>query len=109
MDQDTNGNISEPLSLHLYLYADGDPINHIDPSGDQADIAIAGAEIALAIAATVMVASVILANPHARVEIPFRVNHYTQWVFVPSILLSGLDRDKNYVTTDWYFTGTEAQ
>ncbi len=27
------GNISDPLSLHKYLYTGSDPVNHIDPSG----------------------------------------------------------------------------
>jgi hypothetical protein len=45
----------------------------------------------------------------AQIEIPFRANHYTQWKFVLSILSGGLNQSTNYVTTDWYFTGAQAQ
>jgi YD repeat-containing protein len=34
----TSGDNSDPLSLHKYLYADADPINGFDPSGDDDDI-----------------------------------------------------------------------
>lgn len=37
MSRDPNdGDITVPASLHKYLYADGDPVNQIDPSGREA-------------------------------------------------------------------------
>lgn len=32
------GNSEDPLSLHKYLYANGDPINFVDPSGHNSDV-----------------------------------------------------------------------
>jgi len=38
MSRDPNGGyISEPASLHKYLYANGDPVNGTDPSGRACD------------------------------------------------------------------------
>ena len=102
-------NIGDPLSLHLYLFADGDPANRVDPSGNRASIAEAEVELALVITLAVLTTAIVLANTHAKVEIPFRVNHYTQWAFVPSILLNGLNQPVNYVTTDWYLWAAEAK
>jgi RHS repeat-associated protein len=33
---DANGNPVDPKALHKYLYANGDPVNHIDPKGKDA-------------------------------------------------------------------------
>jgi RHS repeat-associated protein len=37
------GNDDAPLSLHKYLYSQGDPINNVDPSGNEIDEIAAGA------------------------------------------------------------------
>ncbi len=38
------GDSRAPLSLHKYLYSNGDPMNRIDPSGNDGDLATLGAE-----------------------------------------------------------------
>ena len=35
------GKFKEPLTLHVYLYCLNDPVNHIDPTGELADTAMA--------------------------------------------------------------------
>jgi len=47
-----------PLSLHKYLYAEGDPADHMDPSGNQIDDIVG----ALAVAIVVVAISVPTAN-----------------------------------------------
>jgi RHS repeat-associated protein len=42
MDTD-DGDDEAPLSLHRYLYSEGDPINHVDPSGNEIDEIAVGA------------------------------------------------------------------
>ena len=60
------GNSSEPLSLHKYLYANADPINRIDPSGQNSTLAECGISetIAVGLAATLLV-GVVEAKTHA--------------------------------------------
>jgi RHS repeat-associated protein len=41
------GNDRDPLSLHKYLYSQGDPVDHIDPSGNEIDEIAANAAISM--------------------------------------------------------------
>ena len=43
------GNNRDPLSLHKYLYAEGNPVDHVDPSGHEID------EVLFAVAVAVVV------------------------------------------------------
>ena len=45
------GNNSDPISLHRYLYASGDPVNRVDPSG-AVDFSLTGLGISVGIGAT---------------------------------------------------------
>jgi hypothetical protein len=106
-----NGNIGDPLSLHLYLYANADPVNHFDPTGQESLTEVQTVQVAM-ITVTAMATALVLANTHAQLEMPFRFNHYTQWAFVTSILANGVNNPfggKNYVTTDLYFSRSEAK
>jgi RHS repeat-associated protein len=53
------GDPTSPLSLHKYLYAEGNPIDHVDPSGNQIDDVIG----ALAVAIVVVALSVPAGSP----------------------------------------------
>ena len=52
------GNIKDPMSLNLYLYAKADPINHTDPSSRSS---CATAIVALVITAIATVATLVAA------------------------------------------------
>ena len=39
------GNQSDPLSLHKYLYCQGNPVNHVDPTGHDVDVYLEIADI----------------------------------------------------------------
>jgi len=41
-----DGKAKDPKTLHKYLYANGDPINRIDPRGDRIGEAVAGGDLA---------------------------------------------------------------
>jgi RHS repeat-associated protein len=63
------GNEKDPLSLHKYLYDEGDPVDRIDPSGHEIDLVSA-----LAVAAIVVTLSTLSVTPvtsEARVEVHF--------------------------------------
>jgi RHS repeat-associated protein len=65
MDTD-EGNDQDPLSLHKYLYGQGDPVNHVDPSGHEIDELIGGIAVGLTIAAiATVVAYTVIQGPRA--------------------------------------------
>src|SRR5260370_41587758 len=43
------GNNQDPLSLHKYLYAEGNPFDHVDPNGHQIDDLVAGLAASLTV------------------------------------------------------------
>jgi RHS repeat-associated protein len=51
-----DGNLTDPKSLHKYLYADGDPVNGFDPTG-RVDILQYGERLKLFVGAVVVVTS----------------------------------------------------
>jgi RHS repeat-associated protein len=111
-------NIFDPISLHTYLYANGDPVNRRDPSGNAATLAEVAVEVdmsaaldALIVLTALLLLTYVLANTKVDVEIPFRANHYTTLDVVPLIFIGGINSPsgKNFVTTDYYFTGQTAQ
>jgi len=85
-------NLFEPLSLHRYLYANGDAVNRTDASGEQASIAEADFEMAVIVTAATM--GTVLAQralQTVKSELSMRLNHYTQWIFLPLIMAGGID------------------
>ena len=55
------GEQSQPLSLHKYLYAHGNPINRIDPSG-KSDISLGSLSVSMGIGAGIGALSSVAAN-----------------------------------------------
>ncbi len=98
----------------MYLYGDGNPVNRIDPTGDQATIGEVAIEAALVITLAVLTTLAVLANSHAkgRLELPFRANHYTTWAVLVLILKSdeiNNPNGANYFTTDYYVFSSTAK
>ncbi len=59
-----------------------------------------------------MVTVAVLANTHARIEIPFRGNHYTTWAALFLILKAdeiNNPNGANYFTTDYYIFSSSAK
>jgi RHS repeat-associated protein/uncharacterized repeat protein (TIGR01451 family) len=111
-------NVFDPISLHTYLYANADPVNKRDPSGNEATIAEVAVEIDMDAALTALNAltallllSYILGNTKADVEIPFRANHYTTLDVLPLIIFGGINSPsgQNFVSTDYYITAQAAK
>jgi RHS repeat-associated protein len=71
----------EPLSLHRYLYANGDPVNRADPTGEQATLAEAAGELlTIMVVATLVTLVAQQALRNVKAEVSLRLNHYTRWV-----------------------------
>jgi RHS repeat-associated protein len=105
-------NFFEPLSLHRYLYAEADSVNRLDPSGEQATVAEVSRDIAINLvlfSMAILATAVILRTIKA--EVGMRLNHYTQWIYLPFIMLGGIDSPSgtNYFTPDFYLSGAEAK
>jgi RHS repeat-associated protein len=73
------GNGRDALSLHRYLYAEGDPIDHADPSGNQIDDLVGS----FAVDATL--------NAISNIQLPGgSVNSFVATQLIPSDVLQGL-------------------
>jgi len=106
-------NAFDPRSLHLYVFSNGDPVNGIDPSGTEGELAETNmAQLALVTIAVATALTILARIAHQnRIEIPFRANHYTTWAILPLIIVGGINNPfgRNYLTTDYYLTAKEAK
>ena len=114
------GNIFDPISLHKYLYANADPVNNIDPSGETsiavgisitlpaitlpAISLISVLKILALLGVVVLVAAIVFSRP-------IRLNHYTKYQFLPLIFATGINSPsgKNFFTPDWYLFSSSAK
>jgi RHS repeat-associated protein len=80
------GNSQDPLSLHKYLYVAANPINQIDPSGNQIDdvVAALGAALTIASSALPQVLSVLNTIYLNLWQLPLIVDEVTQYAVVAS-------------------------
>ncbi len=104
----------EPLSLHRYLYANGDPVNRADPTGEQATLAEAAGELlTIMVVATLVTLVAQQALRNVKAEVSLRLNHYTRWVNLPLITLFGFNNPIPpyfvYFTPDFYTTPSAAK
>ena len=102
----------DPLSLHRYLYANGDAVNRSDSSGEQASVAEEEGDILLQMTlATVATVALTTVLRNVKSEVGMRLNHYTQWIFLPLIMAGGIDSPsgRNFFTPDFYISGAQAQ
>jgi RHS repeat-associated protein len=73
------GNDREPLSLHKYLYSEGNPVDHMDPSGNQIDDLVGS----FALDATL--------NAISNIQLPGgSVSSFVATQLIPSDVLQGL-------------------
>jgi RHS repeat-associated protein len=102
----------EPRELNLYTYTGSDPVNGVDPAGNQFEETIG----ALAIAATLLTIATVLVLarnlPRRLPEIPIRVNHYTTFKNFRLILADGeIDSPSgvNYFTPNYFLSSKTAK
>ena len=73
------GNDREPLSLHKYLYSEGNPVDHLDPSGNQIDDIVGSLAIDLTL------------NAISTLQLPGgSVSSFVASQLIPSDVLQGL-------------------
>ncbi len=101
----------DPTSLHRYLYSDDDSVNRSDPSGRET---LTDTNLAVALAVVVATFATIIAQralQNVKFEKGMRLNHYTQWIFLPLIMAGGIDSPSglNFFTPDFYTSGAQAQ
>jgi RHS repeat-associated protein len=102
----------DPSELQLYLYSSNDAVDRVDPSGEQdtaEELTVETAFYTLAAFTSSLILTQVLKN--VKFELPVRLNHYTRWEFIPSIMLHGIDSPSgnNYFTSDFYLSQREAK
>ena len=61
------GNSRDPLSLHKYLYSEGNPVDHVDPSGNEIDEVLTVAALVVTIAAITVLSACNATPPSATI------------------------------------------
>jgi RHS repeat-associated protein len=73
------GNDRDPLSLHKYLYSEGDPVDHLDPGGNQIDDLVGSFALDMTL------------NAISTIQLPGgSVGSFVASLFIPSWVLQGI-------------------
>ena len=100
-----------PIDSNLYLYAGANPVDKIDPSGNDEIAEVSMANAVMVTLATMATIAALQVLQNVKYDLPIRANHYTSWTSLTKIMAGGIDNPNgdNYFTPDYYFSGSTAK